>query len=283
MHRDFRDKFYNDGFVVIEDFLTETEINKLKEEADNLIKNMPEQSSRAVFSTTTFDQNKNQYFADSADKVSYFFETGALGPEGELLVDPNLSLNKIGHALHVLNEDFRKVTFDERVKESCFQLGYEDPVVVQSMYIFKNPGIGGIVTPHQDSTFLNTEPESLVGFWIALDDATTENGCLWFARGSHKGGVHRRYMRNAENSSNELFVYDKPAPHYQKSSFTAVPVRKGTCILIHGRVVHFSEANKSDKPRNAYTFHVLERSSKYSEDNWLQQTEESPFLSMYKN
>lgn len=66
-----------------------------------------------------------------------------MGADGTLLVEPHLSLNKIGHALHDKNEVFRKVTFDEKFKEVCFQLGYKDPAVVQSMYIFKNPGLGG--------------------------------------------------------------------------------------------------------------------------------------------
>lgn len=43
------------------------------------------------------------------------------------------------------------------------------------------------VVPHQDATFLNTTPMKLYGLWIALEDATLENGCLWFMPGSHKG------------------------------------------------------------------------------------------------
>lgn len=85
-----------------------------------------------------------------------------------------------------------------------------------------------LVICHQDATYLYTEPPSLVGFWIALDDATTENGCLWFARGSHKSGVHRRYKRNPDSDAEELLIYDRPAPIYQKSNFTAVPVSKGS-------------------------------------------------------
>ena len=42
------------------------------------------------------------------------------------------------------------------------------------MYIFKQPKIGGEVVCHQDSTFLYTEPESAVGFWVAIEDATIE-------------------------------------------------------------------------------------------------------------
>lgn len=79
---------------------------------------------------------------DSGDKISYFYEPGALGPNGELLVEPEVSLNKIGHALHELNPVFRKYTFSEKIKEAAFQLGFEEPVIPQSMYIFKNPKIG---------------------------------------------------------------------------------------------------------------------------------------------
>lgn len=79
---------------------------------------------------------------DSSDKVSYFFEASAVGENGKLLVDSKIALNKVGHALHWLNPTFKKYTFCEKVKETCFQLGLVEPVIVQSMYIFKNPGVG---------------------------------------------------------------------------------------------------------------------------------------------
>nr|XP_023018792.1 phytanoyl-CoA dioxygenase domain-containing protein 1-like [Leptinotarsa decemlineata] len=229
-------------------------------------------------------KNKSKYFIDSSDKISYFFESGAFDPNGELLVAPELYLNKIGHALHELNSVFRKYTFCERIKEAAFQLGFEDPVVPQSMYIFKNPGKSSEVMAHQDATYIHTEPTSCVGFWIPLDDTTIENGCLWFSRGSHKSGVHRRYIRNPDKTSEDLLVFTSPAPYYQKSNFTAVPVKKGSCILIHGQVVHFSEPNKSKTPRNAYTFHIVEqKNTKYSEDNWAQPKEGKSFMSLYRN
>ena len=56
------------------------------------------------------------------------------------------------------------------------------------MYIFKQPFIGGKVAPHQDATYLHTEPKpnKIVGIWIALEDCTLENGCLSFIPGSQK-------------------------------------------------------------------------------------------------
>lgn len=72
-----------------------------------------------------------------------------------------------------------------------------------------------------------TKPNSVIGFWIALDEATAQNGCLQFIPGSHKGGVHRRYIRNPDKDSKELLIYDCPAPIYPRSNFTPVPVSKG--------------------------------------------------------
>ncbi|KAK5643028.1 hypothetical protein RI129_009195 [Pyrocoelia pectoralis] len=137
--------------------------------------------------------------------------------------------------------------------------------------------------PHQDASFLYTDPVNIIGFWIALDDATLENGCLWFARGSHKSGVHRKFVRNPDPTAQPLLMYTGPSPHYQKSSFTAVPVSKGSCILIHGQVVHSSESNKSEKQRNVYTFHVIEqKNTKYSSKNWLQ-AKDGYFMNVYRN
>lgn len=139
------------------------------------------------------------------------------------------------------------------------------------------------VKVHQDASYLYTDPVKLVGFWIALDDATRENGCLWIAAGSHKSGVHRRYLRNKDPHAKELLVYDKPQAHYQQSTFRPVEVRRGSLVLIHGQVVHFSNPNKSDKSRHAYTFHAIETQHvHYSKDNWLQPPQEG-FPQLYLN
>lgn len=91
------------------------------------------------------------------------------------------------------------------------------------------------VVEHQDITFLHTEPIPPIGFWIALEDATIQNGCLWVARGSHKSGVHRRLLRDSENR--DKLTYDRPAAVYPQSSFTPVPVSKGK-VISHQRPSH---------------------------------------------
>lgn len=281
--KDILSQIQKDGYVILEDFLRPEEVDELKACGEEFTNNLPPENQRKVFNTVELQQNKDVYFLDSAHKISYFFESEALEENGKLKVHPRVSLNKVGHALHWLHPTFKRATFDERIKETAFQLNFQEPAVCQSMYIYKNPGLGSEVIAHQDAAYLYTEPIQLIGFWIALDDATLANGCLWIAPGSHKSGVHRRYMRNKDSESNELLVYDRAAPCYPASNFRPVPVRKGTCILIHGEVVHYSNANKSDQSRHAYTFHIIEtKQTSYSKDNWLQPSS-SGFPLLYRN
>lgn len=88
-------------------------------------------------------KNSDMYFLTSNDKIRPFLEQRA----NEMLLEKNVEkskvFNKIGHALHALNPVFKEVTFGENVKQVFRSLGYKKPIVCQSMYIFKQPFIGG--------------------------------------------------------------------------------------------------------------------------------------------
>jgi phytanoyl-CoA hydroxylase len=159
-------------------------------------------------------------------------------------------------------------------------LGYRDPRLLQSMVICKQPEIGGAVPPHQDSTFLYTDRPSAVGFWIALEDATVENGCLSFAPGSHRRApIKERFVRKENGSGTTFeavegehqwpsnFEHDKDTV---KEEYKLGEVMAGTLVLIHGNILHKSEKNLSQKGRIIYTFHLIEGEEKYDEKNWLQ-------------
>ncbi|XP_064027074.1 phytanoyl-CoA dioxygenase domain-containing protein 1 isoform X4 [Pogoniulus pusillus] len=190
-------KFYEDGFLVLEHFFTAEECDSMRSQIQRIVEEMEvPPHCRTQFSTREDEQLQAQgssdYFLTSGDKIRFFFEKGVLDEKGNFLVPKERSISKIGHALHAHDPVFKQITHSPKVQELGRKLGLERPVVVQSMYIFKQPGIGGEVTPHQDATFLHTEPLGRVlGFWIALEDARLENGCLWFIPGSHTGWSER--------------------------------------------------------------------------------------------
>jgi len=156
----------------------------------------------------------------------------------------------------------------------CRDIGMELPKVVQSMYIFKQPYIGGEVGAHQDGAFLYTEPQSVLGFWWALDDCTQENGCLWAVPGSHKLGVHRRFRRRDSPEGGVEFIPNEPIL-WDLSGAIPLECKAGTLVLLHNAVVHFSGENTSPATRHAYSIHVIEGKPGvvYPEDNWLQRDE----------
>ncbi|XP_019366161.1 PREDICTED: phytanoyl-CoA dioxygenase domain-containing protein 1 [Gavialis gangeticus] len=280
-------KFHEDGFLVLEEFFTTEECDAMRKQIHKIIADMEvPPHCRTEFSTKEEQQLQAQgstdYFLTSGDKIRFFFEKGVFDKKGEFLVPKEKSVNKIGHALHAYDPIFKQMTHSSKVQELGRKLSLEKPVVVQSMYIFKQPGIGGEVTPHQDATFLYTEPLGRVlGLWIALEDATQENGCLWFIPGSHTGGVTRRMVRAPPGSIPCVQFLGSEQP-YEDSQFIPVPISKGGLILIHGEVVHRSELNSSDSSRHVYTFHLMEaKDTIWSRENWLQPTPELPFPSLY--
>lgn len=275
-------KFHKEGYLLVDNFLTGEECDYLKTRALEIVRKADfDQHPLVTFGTTSTESEhtKTDYFINSGNKIRFFFEEGVVDSHGKLTVEPGQALNKIGHALHTLDPDFKEVTFSNNVKEVAKSLNLKNPCVVQSMVIFKPPKLGGVVNPHQDSTFLYTSPMNLVGFWIALEDADEGNGCMWFSPGSHKHGIVGRLKRKSVDGSIGT-TYEGSLP--EVADYVAVPVKKGSLIIIHGEVVHKSGANHSSRSRNIYTFHLYDAgTSVWSEENWLQPTEDMPFPFLY--
>ncbi|MDX6403962.1 MAG: phytanoyl-CoA hydroxylase [Blastocatellia bacterium] len=262
-----------DGFLVLEDFVDERACDRLRERAAELVRDFDPQGLVSIFSTREQTRTSDDYFLESGDKIRFFFEENAFNPDGTLRQSRERSINKIGHALHDLDPIFDSFSRTPEVKQLVTDLGIVDPLLLQSMYIFKQPRIGGEVTCHHDATFLFTEPLRLVGLWFALEDATIENGCLWVIPGGHKLGLKSRFVR-AEGDGTRFEVIDSTP--WPEDKLQPLEVKKGTVIVLHGLLPHLSRENQSSRSRHAYTLHIIDASARYPESNWLQRSAEMP-------
>jgi phytanoyl-CoA hydroxylase len=266
-------RYDRDGFLVLENFMDEQACDRLRERAAELVRDFDPQGLVSIFSTHEQTRTSDDYFLGSGDKIRFFFEENAFDPDGKLRQSKERSINKIGHALHDLDPIFDSFSRTPEVKQLVSDLGIVDPLLLQSMYIFKQPRIGGEVTCHHDATFLYTEPLRLVGLWFALEDATIENGCLWAIPGGHKLGLKSRFVRTEDGGTRFEVIDSRPWP---EDKLQPLEVKKGTVIVLHGLLPHLSRENRSSKSRHAYTLHVIDASARYPESNWLQRSAMMP-------
>jgi phytanoyl-CoA hydroxylase len=254
-----------DGFVVLPGFVGAAACDALIARAGEIVRAF-RPAHYSVFTTREQTRVSDEYFLGSGDQIRCFFEEDAFA-EGALQRPIELAINKIGHALHDLDPVFEQFSRDAAIAALVASIGIAHPLLLQSMYIFKQPWIGGEVTAHQDHTFLWTDPPSATGLWFALEDATIDNGCMWARPGGHAEPVRKRFHRVPGGGTAFEVLDERELP---LEGMVPLEAAKGTCIVLHGLLPHRSGPNRSPRSRQAYTLHVIDGTATYRDDNWLQ-------------
>ena len=267
------DQYHRDGFLLLENFVSAQACDALRARAAELVRDFDPAGVVSIFSTREQTRTSDDYFLESGDKIRFFFEENAFNRDGALKQSKERSINKIGHALHDLDPIFDSFSRTPALAQLVSDLGFSKPLLLQSMYIFKQPHIGGEVSCHQDATFLYTEPLKMVGLWFALEDATIDNGCLWAIAGGHQSGLKSRFVR-AESGGTQFEVIDDVS--WPDENLQPLEVKRGTLIVLHPLLPHLSRENRSATSRHAYTLHVVDASARYPKENWLQRSPEMP-------
>ncbi len=278
------DRYHADGFLVVDDFVSPEDCDRLRQRANEIVAAWEPSAERSIFTTNEQERESNAEFLASGSSTWCFFEEEAFGDDGELIQPKELSINKIGHAQHDTDDVFARFAYGLGLGDVARDLGMVSPLALQSMYIFKQPRIGGEVGIHQDATFLYTDPVTVTGFWFAIEDATIDNGCLWAVPGTHRGPLRQLFKRNrlddpARADGTVMETVDAtPLPAPEPGTPDAVPleVAAGTMIALHGLLPHWSGVNRSGTSRHAYSLHCIDSSADYPDWNWLQRPDDFP-------
>jgi ectoine hydroxylase-related dioxygenase (phytanoyl-CoA dioxygenase family) len=221
--------FAADGFLVVHDLITPAVLAGVRARIDEL--------------------RESAVAAKSTAGMKYQLETG-----GSVATAVKPALRKLDEPAK-RDAVFRSIAETPAILDIVAELTGGPHVLLYSDQVFMKPAFCGSEKPlHQDNSYFKVTPHSAgITCWIAIDDATTENGCLHYIPGSHRFGLvkHRSVDENSVHLTPEV---DHPLPPE-----IAVPVPAGSCIFHHLLAMHSSKANASAHPRRAYALHYANR------------------------
>lgn len=155
---------------------------------------------------------------------------------------------------------FRALAGHARLLPLVEQIVGKGVAVYFSQIFMKPPGGGGPKPVHQDNYYFGpNNRDGVVTAWLALDDATIENGCLYFGDGSNHGPIHPHVA-----PKDEPFNLQVPADIAAKQPMTPAPVPRGGVSFHHGNTFHQSSDNRSTKWRRACAFHYVQNDTVFA-------------------
>jgi phytanoyl-CoA hydroxylase len=265
------------GYAVLESVIPADQLDSIRTAAIRIVDEFDPDRHRTIFTTRNQNHAQDRYFLESAEAVHCFLEEEAVDADGRLLRDRHLAVNKIGHALHDLVPEFHDFCRQPVFRETLSALGVEKPELWQTMYIFKQPGIGGEVRWHQDATYLHTLPPSVVGIWVAVEEARMDNGCLWVQPGGHRSPLREIYEVDHRNCGAALRALDA-TPWPETADAVPLEVPAGSLVVFSDHLPHYSSQNRSRRSRHAFAMHFAPGGVGWSEKNWLQRRRLQPFM-----
>ena len=163
------------------------------------------------------------------------------------------------HFPHKLSATFKDFLAHPVIVETLTGVVGPDVKAMQSMLFVKASGKPGQAW-HQDEDFIPTRDRSLTGAWIALDDATVKNGCMWMLSGSHKAGVlwpQKFHFDTRFDCTHESFDFP-----WEETESVPVEVKAGSVVFFNGYTLHRSLTNRAKSGfRRALVNHYMSASS----------------------
>jgi len=199
---------------------------------------------------------------------------GLIGGDASMADEEVLKKYVAIHFPHKISPAIREFLFHEEVVNILGELIGPNVKCMQSMLFVKAPGKAG-QSWHQDEFYIPTRDRSLVGAWIAIDDATVENGCLWIIPGSNRRGYIMPRTANKDDNYADIDTVDVSG--FPEETILPVEVKSGSVVFFNGYTLHSSLRNKTrDHFRMALVNHYMSAESMlpWDQDGKLPSTED---------
>ena len=223
------ENYHQKGFLLLRGFFTEAEVAEIRE--------------------AFMEQGKDGPVLNLSDTIPNASPQDPLARYPRMLHPhrhPELSVGGIS----------MRYLLDARMEVVLRALFEEEPIAAQSMFYFKPPGARGQAL-HQDNYYLRVKPATCIGAWLAVDDATPENGGLVVVPDSH----HLDMICPTSADISRSFVSDQVTvpEEYEELPLT---LRAGDMLFFHGNLIHGSYPNESKTQfRRAFICHYIPRQS----------------------
>lgn len=214
------DQYQSQGFLVIEGFLDSLELADWREQVDE-----------AVHQRLTAPKTEGWDLTNQADPENYY---ARVFTQCIKLVDTH--------------QGVRRLIFDERIGQMAGELAGVDGIRVWHDQALIKPPYGNPTGWHLDNPYWSFSSLNALSIWVALDDATLENGCLYYLPGTHLSG--RTGSVGIGQNLGDLFrVY----PDWLEIASVACPCPAGSAVFHNGLTAHGAGANMTNRPRRAMT------------------------------
>ncbi|MFC3562648.1 phytanoyl-CoA dioxygenase family protein [Pedobacter jamesrossensis] len=217
--------FYQDnGYVVIEDFLNADELERWRSALTVAVKerNGQKMPGQAIKMGEDDGINKDvEYFNSVFDQLLNLWQT---------------------------NDQIKDLMLDKSIGKMAAELAGVDGIRIwHDQALIKRPWANPTAW-HLDTPFWSFSDRNAISIWVALDDATLENGCLFFIPGSHQATG----FRNVELGRNMAGIFEM-YPEFKQSRSVAAPMKAGSCSFHNGLTIHGAHANMTPGFRRAMT------------------------------
>jgi phytanoyl-CoA hydroxylase len=240
--------YRENGFIVLENFLTPEETIYWRETTQEAVDQRLASLEKAKNGTVTgvsdavAELEANRLKANEADPDSYYSQ----------VFTQCLKLAETHPGMHELMHD-------PRLGKLIATLSGVDGIRIWHDQALFKPPYGNPTGWHLDNPYWSFSSPNAISIWVALDDATRDNGCLYYVPGSHKSATYKN-VGIGKNQGDLFKVY----PEWRAIDPIACPAPAGSAVIHNGLTAHGAGANMTNRPRRAMTCAYMPDGEKFN-------------------